>query len=85
MKPKATDRETASRINPVIGYASLEDTLCSARNVIDDVALRICVDTGVEGPEEGLALILNVVSAALRYEIENPGVAHVANVTPITA
>ena len=88
MKPKIIDRETASRINPFIGYTNSRETLEYVQRIIDDVAVYVTTESIMEsctGMGEGVSLILRAASSALRYETDNPSVARVPNVTPITA
>ena len=68
----SVDRETANRLNPLIGAGMIEDTLDGCARVIDDLGYLL---SAIAHPEKGaepsfgdLFLVCNVVSAALKYE-----------------
>lgn len=66
------DRETASRLNPFIGYYSSRDTLLSVRDGLEflSFAALSTSDGGSDLTAEGLASLLKAMSIATAFEIE---------------
>lgn len=70
------DRETASRINPLISELFTEDTLDQCARLVRDLGYFLSqVDNPPEGTEPrfgNLYLITSPIAAALDYEVANP-------------
>jgi len=75
------DRAAASTINPLIGSFT-EDSLSNLSRMVDDLGYLLSqVDNPPDGTEPSfgsLYLLCGTISAALKYESENPRLAVVA-------
>lgn len=66
------DRETASRINPFIGCASIGDTLGNVNDGLEflNLAAYALADGGSNETAGGLSAVLRAMSIAMAFEIE---------------
>lgn len=68
MSESTIDRETASRINPLISPLWTEDTLDRAASVVSEIGYLVAeADT----PPKHMFAIFDAISAALEWESEN--------------
>lgn len=75
MSKTTPDRETASRLNPLISELFTEDTLDQCSRMVQTLGYLLSqIDTPPEGTEPhfgNLYLLFNPIAAALFYESEN--------------
>ena len=68
----AIDRETASRLNPFIGCASIGDTLGNVSDGLEFLNIAACAlaDDGSNEAAGGFSDVLRAMSIAMAFEIE---------------
>lgn len=71
-EPPAISRETATRLNPFIGYASSDETLESVRGGLEFLSLAAVAlsDGGSNLTAGGLSTILRGMGLALHFETQ---------------